>query len=245
MPRKKYAPPPPPDFVNQPMIDDDGRVSTITMPVKGANWQTIDRRASFSPQSCPALSDYLSSRDIRQLKIALSLSPSARGLRFLRAISDPTKADIDIVTLAEENDIGPIELMQIWRNYKLTTAFGNLIERTPEVAADTVEDAMSIKVCCGRCDGAGSIRVTRESGQEWITCVNCDGSGTVRKIGDAKSREYVFEATGIIKPTPTTNNFINGGITTNNITVESVIDELDRLSPVIPVTAIALPADDG
>ena len=123
----------------------------------------------------------------------------------------------------------------------MVAALGIAIDATVPITGDVVEDAKSTQVCCGRCDGAGSIRVALEAGYQWIECINCEGTGAVRKAGDQKAREYIYKATGFIKSESSLT--VNTHVTTHS--VESVIDELDRLPAVVNVTSVELAEDDA
>ncbi len=221
-------------YKDEPVLDAKGDPTALTMPVEQTVWQTI------SPDTCPALSDFLNTRKVRDIKLALDTAGTSRALKFLTALNDPKNARVHIVDLAYLHGINVLDLMQLWRSHKLTATMMNLTERLPQVATHTVDSALNNKICCNRCDGAGTIRVQRESGYTWITCHTCDGTGQIYKPGDVKNREMVFKATGIIKPDQHITN-----ITTNLQSVESVIDELESLSPVINVSSIAIPADDS
>ncbi len=233
MPKSKtprLVPKQPAAYTDEPVMER-GEATTLTFPVAV--------RQRISPDDCPALSDFLNTRVVRDIQIALDTS-NMRGARaFLKDLTDPTKADLHIVDLAYLHQIDVLDLMAVWRNHKLTTAMGNFIERLPEVANHTVDSALNRLITCNRCDGAGVNRVQRESGYEWISCYTCEGTGKMEKPGDNKNREMVFKATGIIKP-----DQHNINVTTiQAATVESVIDELERLPPTID--SVAIPMGDS
>lgn len=217
-------------YKDEPIQDAKGEPTALTLPVEQTPWQTI------SPDTCPALSDFLNTRDVQDIKVALDASGLTRAHKFLKDLADPKNAGVHIVDLAYIHSINVLELMQLWRNHKLTTAMGNLVERLPQVATHTVDSSLNGAVCCNRCDGAGTIRVQREQGYNWITCLSCGGSGQTSKPGDVKNREMVFKATGILKPDQHNITVVN-----QLQTVESVIDELESIT----VSSVAIPADDA
>jgi ribosomal protein L37AE/L43A len=177
---------------------------------------------------------YLKSIKFDDLKYALARDDSPKALNFLAALLDPENAHLDFGTVAMKQGISLNDLMTVWRNDRLVETFGTLFTGAPKVAAHAVEAAQATTVCCHRCDGAGEVLVTREAGPVWIVCPNCAGKGTTQRAGDAKAREVVLKATGIIKADPGTTINITTGISA----VESVLDELERL-PAITVKAEA------
>lgn len=190
-----------------PIPSQDGRPSGLTVPVQFVPWvDTIPKD---------------------ELHQALLEDDSPRSMEFLALLANPLKHDLPISALAMQCGIRTPALLEIWRNHMKVAAMGVALSQAPLVARDTLEDAKSVIVCCGRCDGAGSIRVLRETGYEWIKCATCRGKGEVRRAGDPKSREWVLRAANVIAA--------DQGVVVNlqnNIQTDSVLDELDRLDAV-------------
>lgn len=249
MPRKPKSPPPPPiefdPYTDKPVPDETGSPTALTIPVQSGSRLTRDPGRGMMPPTGPqdpVYAKYLTSLDLDELKTALAQDSSPKVIAFLAALVDPRQKDADITTLAKHHSIGLTEMMQVWRSYKLTHAMGVHIDAAPAIALDVTLDARSIIICCPRCDGAGLIRVTRHDLAEWIDCPQCSATGAVRKVGDSKSRDLVYQTIGFTKAGGFT---VNNNIQNNSSTVESVLDELERLPPVISVSSIALPADDA
>lgn len=250
MPRKP-PPKPGPELVpfdaykDKPVLNENGTPSALTMPVQKGSRLTRDPGRGMMPPTGPqdpTYSKFLERLDLDELKYALAHDSSPKVIAFLGALVDPRRKETDICTLAKQHSIGLTEMMQVWRSYKLTTAMGVHIEGAPAIAADVVIDARSIQVCCPRCDGAGMIRVTVKDVQTWKDCPQCEGTGATRKVGDAKSRDLVYQTIGFTKSGGIT---VNTNVQTVTSTVESVIDELERLPPAINVSSVAIPADDA
>ncbi len=248
---KKPPKPPGPELVpfdpytDKPVHDEAGNPTTLTMPVQKGSRLTRDPGRGMMPPTGPqdpVYSKFLDRLDLDELKYALAHDSSPKVVAFLGALIDPRRKETDICTLAKQHSIGLTEMMQVWRSYKLTTAMGVHIEGAPAIAADVVIDARSYMVCCPRCDGAGMIRVQLQSGQEWKDCPQCGATGAVRKVGDAKSRDLVYQTIGFTKSGGIT---VNTNVQTVTSTVESVLDELDRLPPAIAVSSVAIPLDDA
>ncbi len=232
-------------YDDKPVRDDKGKPTSLTLPVQKATRLTRDPGRGMMPSTGhqdPTYSRWLEHRDIDTLKMALAYDTSPKVVAFLAALIDPRRKETDITTLAKQHSIGLTEMMQVWRHYHLTDAMTVHIEGAPAIAADVVRDARSYEVCCPRCDGAGMIQVTRKTGQEWIDCIQCSATGSVRKIGDSQSRTLVYQTIGFTKAGGVT---FNNNVQANISTVESVIDELDRLPSAIAVSSIAIPADDA
>lgn len=207
-------------YAEVPIPDSSGRPSNMTLPVQFLPW-----------------ADTVPRDDLRQ---ALIEDDSPKSLVFLESLSDPTKHDLPVSVLASQAGIRVPELMNIWRQHMKVAAMAVALSQAPVIARHTVEDAKAVVVCCGRCDGAGTIRILREEGLVWITCKTCKGSGEVTRPGDPKSREWVLRAAGVIAAEQT-------GVTVNlqnNFGADSVLDELDRLDHGA-VEVVAIPDDDA
>lgn len=248
-PRKPPTPPteeliPFDPFEDKPVRNDKNEVTSLTMPVRKMARLARDPGRGMMPSSGaldPVYCGYLESLPLDQLKFALAQQDTTKAMVFLTSLCDLTKSKIPITDLAKRAGIGLTEMMQIWRSHCHTAALGIAIEGTVPITGDLVEDAKSTLTCCTRCDGAGQMRIQLEDGYHWVPCINCDGSGATRRPGDSKSREYLYKATGFIKP--------DAGIQVhthiNTHSVDSVLDELDRLPPVVPVSSITLSEDDA
>lgn len=222
---KRLNPPPPPPPLDYPhadipLLQSNGEPSEITIPIQYLPW-----------------ADTLPRTDLAD---ALTEDDGPKALEFLRALSDPLKQDLPLSILAAQAGIRVPELMSIWRAHMKVAAMGVALSQAPLIAQHTVEDAKSITVCCGRCDGAGTMRVLREEGLAWITCKTCKGSGEVQRPGDPKSREWVLRAADVIAAEKT-------GVTVNlqnNFGADSVLDELDRIER-NTVEVVAIPDRDA
>lgn len=223
--RRLAGPTPPPPPLDYPhadvaLLDSDGNPSDLTLPIQFVPW-----------------ADTIPRTDLAQ---ALVEDDGPKALEFLKSLSDPLKHDTPISVLAAQSNIRIPELMSIWRSHMKIAAMGVALSQAPLIARDTVEDAKTITVCCGRCDGAGTMRVLREAGLEWITCKTCKGSGEVQRPGDPKSREWVLRAADVIAAEKT-------GVTVNlqtNFGADSVLDELDRIDR-NTVEVVAIPDNDA
>jgi hypothetical protein len=218
----------------------------MELPIQGLARLTRDEGRGMmgtTGELDPVYDKYLHTLDLDELKFALSLQPnSLKVVQFLSDLVNPIKADTNITTLAKQRGIGQTEMMEIWRSYKLSHALGVYIDAAPNLAGHVAKDAESIKICCPRCDGAGVILVTRrDNEQAWIDCPTCESTGAVRRPGDKASRDLVFHAIGMVKSGGSGNVTVN--VQQNAQGVESVIDELDRITPVIDLPP-ALPEDD-
>lgn len=177
-----------------------------------------------------------------QLQEALVEDDTAESREFLTRLSDPLQMDLPISTLAQRSGIRVPRLMEIWRCHMKVAAMGVALARAPLVARDTVQDALTQIVCCTRCDGAGTMRIVTADGPSWITCKTCQGSGEIRKPGDAKSREWVLRAAGVIAAESSPVTIINNQQNTGAV---SVLDDLDRFERGGAVTVVAIPEDDA
>lgn len=231
-PRRKRGRPPkakleivkagPLDFPRRdlPIPGADGKPSGLTLPVQFVPWaDTIPRE---------------------ELTQALIEDDSPGALEFLRSLADPLQMDLPISALAGKAGIRVPELMAIWRNHMKIAAMGVALSQAPLIARDTLEDAKSVIVCCSRCDGAGVIQVQKQAGPEWLECIACKGKGSQRKPGDPKSREWILRASEVIAADGPSVLIQNS----NNITADSVLDDLDRLER-NAVEVVALPDSDA
>ena len=221
---------------SSPLLLESGKPSRLAMPKATISRVVYDKELARNAKA-HSYRGYLKTLNLEELKFALARDDSPKAIAFLSSLVDPANQGIDIADIALYHKIGLAELLQIWRNDRLATAMERMFAGAPDAAADTVVDARSGVACCPRCDGAGQIQVIRQEGQVWIECVNCAGKGSVRKLGDAKSRDQVFKSTGILKNEPG----MSINVSTQVSSVESVIDELDRL-PSIATTYTS--ADD-
>jgi hypothetical protein len=177
--------------------------------------------------------DFLEKLPLDELRAALSQSDSPAAMRFLAALEDPSRAQTKWVTLAKSSGLSLGEMMRIWREGRLAAAMGIMIDAAPAVAADIIEDAKPVTICCPRCDGAGTIQVSRQDGPSWIQCTSCRGSGSVRKPGDAGSRDLLLKAIGFVKPDAGYRVTI---LNQNNVpNVASVIEELEQAEAALEV----------
>ena len=223
------------DLQDKMVPDENGGCTTLTLPIQSMTRKQYDtdmmRHARLT-----GFRRYLETINIEELKYALAKDDSDKALDYLCALMDPENADLDPATIAMRQNIPLSDIMAIWRSDRLTATIGQLYAGAPAVAAQTVEAALGTTICCPRCDGAGEIHVQRggKKGSYWLTCVQCKGEGSVRKAGDAKARELVLKATGVIKGANTGTQIT---INTGSSAVESVIDELERLPAPITVQA--------
>lgn len=202
--------------------DSNGQPSELTYPVEHFPWADTVARSDW--------------RD------AVLRADSPKALQFLTALADPLQHDVPISVIASRSGIRIPELLSIWRDHMKATAMAVALTQAPLVAQHTLEDAKSITVCCGRCDGAGTMRVLREEGLVWITCKTCKGSGEVQRPGDPKSREWVLKAAGVIAA-ESNNLTLN---LQNNIGADSVLDELDHLDQSArTIDAVAIQDNDA
>jgi hypothetical protein len=228
--------PKPSDYTGVPykdkqLLNDDGTLSALTLPIQPMTKNSYEREMMQTKHL--GYKNFLANRSVDDLKLALSRSGAPKATQFLEALCHPKNIDVDIAVLAERYHIGFGELMAVWRNDKLVDAMDNILSTVPQVARDTALDAESSQTCCSRCDGAGVMRVQKgDDIFEWVKCISCKGIGAVRKAGDSRSRQYVFEATGMIKSAAGINVNITTGAAS---TVASVLEELDHLT--IPARA--------
>ena len=210
------------------LVNENGKSTGRTAYIQEMSPETYKRESRSI-----SYSNFLKSRSLDDVKLALARDEGPKATRFLQSLIDPKNKDVDIAVLAQIHGISFNDLLTIWRSDKLNEAFCHMFDGVPVVAQHTVKDAESVQVCCPRCDGGGTMKVQiDERTSKWISCVNCQGTGIIRKIGDAKARQQVLEATGILKSS-------SSGVTILNMNgaasaVESVLDDLERIT--IPVT---------
>jgi hypothetical protein len=169
---------------------------------------------------------FLDGLPLTDLKTALGQCASPKSIRLLSALDDPSKSHMNRAVLARSCGISLKDLTVIWRNHCLAQAMNVMIDAAPDIAADIVEDAKSRPACCPRCDGAGTIHVSRPDGPSWIQCTNCNGTGAVRKPGDGQSRDLLLKAIGIVKADSSSRVTI---MNPNSVSMESLLDELEHL----------------
>jgi hypothetical protein len=168
------------------------------------------------------------------LKMALATSPSPKMQAFLMDLCHPRASEFSFSEIARHNNISPVEIVELLRDFNKSKTVLNMLARMPEVGIDVVADARSTRISCRRCDGLKKIE-SRE--MEWseddegrkirvpklIKCPECRGKGTVRKPGDATARKTAFEATGIITKQPLV------AIDQRQISIEQTLTELESI----------------
>jgi Zn ribbon nucleic-acid-binding protein len=214
-------------LTERPILNDDGSASDLTLPIEDMSYESY-RHEMAQRGKIQMFNKLLATMPVEDLKFALANHNTQKAMNFLGALIDPRNIKRDIAELAVESRIGLGELMQIWRNDKLTVTLNEIFQAAPLVAKDVAKDAQTIDACCPRCDGAGEIQVARRKGQAWIECVNCKGKGTIRQVGDARSREHMLKATGVLKSDQAMSVVINNNRAASG--PESVIEELEQLS---------------
>ena len=225
LPKPPIPPIAPP--VETQMKNEKGQLSRLTMPISPMTPTQFNRELKQEPRANPlGFSALLNSRDLTDLKFALSADDSPKAQRFLEELSAlPANSTRTITDVALECGIGLMDLMRVFRNDRLLLAMATRHDGNPILAAHTVQDAQRTKICCSRCDGAGTVQVAREKGPVWITCPHCDGEGATYKPGDHRARHDVFEATGILKAGPG----IQISIDNRTHSMGSVLDEIERV----------------
>jgi hypothetical protein len=169
--------------------------------------------------------------DRENLKAALADSESPKLQKFLAALAGTRYRGWNIGTVARKFSITPNELTTIWRDHNLAKGMATIIAGIPEIAADVVEDARSIKVICPQCDGWRFVPVPEHLQEKFsarvVECPNCDGTGMVRKPGSDVDRQRMWEAAGLARK----GNGVGVQVNVNAGQfqgVESVIEELER-----------------
>jgi hypothetical protein len=225
-----------PKFRDAIVPEVNGKPTNYTYPVEAMTRASYDNELLVEQKSRHlGYAEFLKNRKLDALKLALARNASPKAEKFLKLLVNPKYRDADIADLAEKCGIGFGELMAVWRSDRLTEAMANLVDAAPVVAEHTALDAQSTQVCCSRCDGAGVMQINNRGEKEWVQCTTCVGTGYVRKIGDRASRQFMFEATGIVKASAGLNVTVNTGAASS---VESVLDEMERATnPYIDVTA--------
>jgi hypothetical protein len=223
-------------FQDSPVIED-GKFTGLTVPIRKVSPLQLDPgRGMMSTEGAndPVYARYIQDLDMDELRLALAKSNSPNAVKFLSHLANPLFATTDIVTLAKLCSIGLTDMMQIWRNHKLTHAVQVMVDASPTLAAHAVEDAKSGKTCCKRCDGSGRMQIiTKEGKHRWPSCVVCDGKGWINQVGDHRARELVFRSVGLVHNEAA---MVNVQINNSTHSVTSVLDELERANPAIPVT---------
>lgn len=215
-------------------VYENGKPTDFTMPVLPFTKLVTDHdrgMMSYDGDNDPVYAGYVASLPLEELKFALAREATPKANQFLAYIVDPNKARVPITSLAKLSGIGLPEMMQIWRSYKLVQALGVFINHAPAIAEHTAQDAMSYNACCPRCDGGGVMKVERYDKYEWLQCVQCQGTGIIRKMGDSKSRDQIFQATGILATRANVNVVTQ---IHQHHSAESIIDELDEAIDILP-----------
>jgi len=168
------------------------------------------------------------------LKMALAISPSPKMQAFFMDLCHPRASEFSFSELAKHNNVSPVEIVELLRDFNKSKTILNMLSAMPEVGTDVVNDARSVRISCRRCDGLKKIE-SRE--MEWseddegrkirvpklVKCPECRGKGTVRKAGDATARKMAFEATGIITKQPLV------AIDQRQISIEQTLGELESI----------------
>jgi len=161
-------------------------------------------------------------KSLAPLEDALARSKNVNAVKFLAMLAEPRYGRWRLSTIAKKCGLTLTDMGDIWRNSQIQRSMMEIVNGSPLVAADMVEDARSIQVCCPRCDGLK--RVDGLNGRK-ISCPNCGGEGVIRKPGDHDSRTKIFETIGLTGK--------GRGININNfngpVSVDRELDELDNL----------------
>lgn len=130
-----------------------------------------------------------------EMKDALGASSDPRALHLLRLMSDPRTRNNSIGSLRTAAKLSRMDLVDIFRDHKLSEAMIGLISKTPELFNDVAGDAMSRSLPCRTCKGFQVIK-DMDTG-ETVECTPCDGSGVEKVPGDKDARKIVFEVLGL------------------------------------------------
>ena len=128
-----------------------------------------------------------------ELAEALSKSGNEYAAVLLELLQDPTYQDCSLAKLCRLSGLRYFDLFQIYRQQKLNEAMVRMVQHVPEVAENTIDDAMTVERPCGMCGGKGY----RGRGFARQPCPYCEGWGTLRRPGNPAARRLVFEAVGL------------------------------------------------
>ena len=151
-----------------------------------------------------------------ELPTTLHHSGDPRAMRLLELLMDPAYSRHSFAKLCERAGVGMVELVDLFRRYKLDLGILKMSKHVPAVLEDTAIDAKASMVCCKRCDGLGYV-----SGEDEIrNCPACEGTGKLRQPGNPHARQVVFRANGLTATGP-------------HVTVPSTVGEVFDIGPIL------------
>jgi hypothetical protein len=158
--------------------------------------------------------------------LAASDNPRARAFlaEMLSCKPRDLKKPISLALLARKHGIGPLELTEIWRDHSVRETVLRMAVGAPKVADHVVEDALSTRSVCTRCDGSGEVEVKRRGQIVPDVCPQCEGRGWTRKEGSPHARDLMMKSIGVLKQGPG----IVVSIDQRQSGGESVIERLER-----------------
>ena len=153
---------------------------------------------SRKPRS-PARKDAVMKRfeaTVEELPTALTHSSDPRALRLVEMMLDPAYASHSLAKLCERAGLNSIQLLDMFRRYKLDLAIIQAAKRLPQIMEGKAQDALPSEEYCRRCDGLGYVQ--GEAGPR--TCPKCKGSRMTRRPGDDKALDMILKVTGATSP---------------------------------------------
>src|SRR5262249_1458963 len=101
----------------------------------------------------------------------------------------PAYRNTSQATLCRRFGISWLDLMNLWRQYKIALGMMIMANYLPQVMEDIARDALSRECARSRCDGVAQVGEAGTLGP----CPACEGRGTVRVPGGTHARKLVWE----------------------------------------------------
>lgn len=187
-----------------------------------------------------------------EMAYIMECASDERAQRLMKVMVDPRYRKRTLPWMARECGLNYMDIVLLIKNHHIGDGTVRMSRHVPQAMEDVAVDSLSKQVTCGNCkghleDGVASVPVTEivedekskrsvvmhkldpDGAPMWERCLVCDGVGTLRKVGDAKSRELLFETMGLTgrKGPLVVQQFNQGGGASMEDTVASARDVLD------------------
>lgn len=120
---------------------------------------------------------------------ALDQAKNQKAFAVFQMLCDPAYRNHSLARLCEKAGLSFLELVDLFRVFRLDEALLVMLTHVPQVMEDTAISALNKTVVCEACAGSGQT--------DGHACTKCVGQGQIMIPGDPQAQRLVFEAVGL------------------------------------------------